>query len=859
MLYFSRAKAAAILLTALVICGLMVPNFIADSTLKSWPAWAQRRLVLGLDLQGGSHILLQVDKGDVQKQRLDTLRDEVRRTLRDARIQWASAPAVRGNSIEVRMAEGADFAAGYAKLRALSQPLGGLLQGQSGRTLDVTDAGDGLVRLTVTEAAMTDRTRQAVEQSIPVIEKRINQLGLVEPTVQRQGIDRILVQVPGLGDPQRLLDIIGKTAKLEFRMVDSSGPEAPDHVAADSEVLEEKRPGQPPIKVVVKKQALVEGVDLTDAQAGFDQQNGQPIVNFKFNSIGARKFGRATTENVGRQFAIVLDNQVISAPVINEPIPGGSGRISGSFTVETANDLAILLRAGALPAKLEPIEQRVVGPGLGQDSIRAGENASIAGAILVVLFMLAVYGLFGLFANIAVTINVAMILGILSFLGATLTLPGIAGIVLTVGIAVDSNVLIYERIREEVRNGRNAISAIDAGFSRALATILDSNITTFIAAAVLFLIGTGPVKGFAVTLGIGILTSLFTAFTLTRLIVAWWVSVVRPRTVNVHLLRIIPEDTHFGFLRFRRFSFPASALLSIVAITLYFTHGLNFGIDFKGGTLMEVQSKSGSADIAKMRSTLGGLDVGEVQLQELREFGGPPNVLIRLAQQPGGEQAQQAAVEKVKNALGDEVNYRRIEVVGPRVSGELLHLGIVGIFAAIGAILVYLWFRFEWQFALGAMIANVHDIVLTLGFMSITQIDFDLTSIAALLTILGYSLNDTVVIYDRIREMLRRYKKMPMTDLLNASINATLSRSIITHLTVALSLLALLLFGGQAIHSFAATMLFGVVLVGTYTSVFIASPILIYLGAGTGRQTSSAADEIAVETPVPGRAPAPAR
>jgi preprotein translocase subunit SecF len=323
----------------------------------------------------------------------------------------------------------------------------------------------------------------------------------------------------------------------------------------------------------------------------------------------------------------------------------------------------------------------------------------------------------------------------------------------------------------------------------------------------------------------------------------------------VRPLRIVPDNTSFDFIRFRRISFPISALLSIVAITLYFTHGLNFGIDFMGGTLIEVQSKEGPADIAGMRSTLNGLGLGEVQLQE---FGGPANVLIRLAQHPGGEQAQQVAVQKVQGALGDGVDYRRVEVVGPRVSGELLYLGIVGIFAAIAAILIYLWFRFEWQFALGAMIANVHDIVLTLGFMSLTQIDFDLTSIAALLTILGYSLNDTVVIYDRIREMLRRYKKMPMTDLLNVSINATLSRSIITHLTVALSLLALLLFGGQAIHSFAATMLFGVVLVGTYTSVFIASPILIYLGVGTGRQ-AGAPEEIAMESPptVPGRSPAP--
>jgi preprotein translocase subunit SecF len=297
-------------------------------------------------------------------------------------------------------------------------------------------------------------------------------------------------------------------------------------------------------------------------------------------------------------------------------------------------------------------------------------------------------------------------------------------------------------------------------------------------------------------------------------------------------LRIVPDDTKFDFVRFRRISFPISAALSIAAILLYFFHGLNFGIDFKGGTLMEVRSKTEAADLAQMRTTIGALGLGEFQLQQ---FGSPQDVLIRISQQAGGEQAQQQAVEKVKAALGEQVEYRRVEVVGPRVSGERLSYGIMGLMLAIGAIFVYLWFRFEWQFALGAMIANVHDLVLTIGYMSLAQIDFDLTSIAALLTILGYSLNDTVVIYDRIREILRRYKRMPMPELLNLSINQTLSRSVITHVTVTLALLALLLFGGQAIHSFTATMIFGVVLVGTYTSIFIAAPILIYLGVGTGR------------------------
>jgi preprotein translocase subunit SecD len=352
--------------------------------------------------------------------------------------------------------------------------------------------------------------------------------------IQRQGTDRILVQVPGLQDPTELKRILGQTAKMEFRMVDSSV--SPDQaqqgrVPADSEVLMSE--SSPKVPYVIKRQVLVSGGDLTDAQPGFDQRTNEPIVSFKFNSSGSRKFAQATSENVGQPFAIILDNKVISAPVIREPITGGSGQISGNFTVQQANELALLLRAGALPAPLTVIEERTVGPGLGQDSIEKGELAAYVGSIMVIVFMLLTYRLFGVFANIAVAINVAMIFGILSLLNATLTLPGIAGIVLTVGIAVDSNVLIYERIREELRGGRNAISAIDAGFRRALSTILDSNITTFIAAAVLFYIGTGPVRGFAVTLGIGIITTVFTAFTLTSLIVAGWVRWKRPKTVPI--------------------------------------------------------------------------------------------------------------------------------------------------------------------------------------------------------------------------------------------------------------------------------------------------------------------------------------
>ncbi len=484
MLYFTRWKALAIILTALAVCLCAVPNFFPEATVKTWPQWAQRHLVLGLDLQGGSHLLLEVDANAVKKDKLDQVRDDVRRVLRENKIVY-TALASRADSVEVRITKDSDLPTALSKLRELSQPLGGLLGSSGQRSLDVSDAGSGLIRLTVPQAAVTDRIRQAVEQSIQIVERRVNELGTVEPLIQRQGNDRILVQVPGLGDPSRLIAILGQTAKMDFRMVDSTV--SPDQALAgrvppDSEVLPSAEASRQPY--VIKKQVLVSGGDLTDAQPGFDQRSGEPIVSFRFNTSGSRKFAQATC-------------------------------------------------AGALPAPLTVIEQRTVGPGLGQDSIQKGELAAYVGSIMVIVFMLVTYRLFGVFANIAVAINVAMIFGVLSLLNATLTLPGIAGIVLTVGIAVDSNVLIYERIREEIRGGRTAISAIDAGFKRALSTILDSNITTFIAAAVLFYIGTGPVRGFAVTLGIGIITTVFTAFELTRLIVAAWVMWKRPSSVPI--------------------------------------------------------------------------------------------------------------------------------------------------------------------------------------------------------------------------------------------------------------------------------------------------------------------------------------
>jgi preprotein translocase subunit SecD len=533
MLHFTRWKALATIAAAALLCLLMLPSVLPPNVTRSLPSFLQRSLVLGLDLQGGSHILLEVDIKAVQKEKVENLRDDVRRILREARIGYTGL-AIQGLAVQVRIREPGEVAEALRRLRELAVPLGGLLSTTSQNEVDVVDAGNGQIRLTVTQAGIAQRIRQAVDQSIEIVRRRVDQLGTVEPSIQRQGADRVLVQVPGLQDPARLKALIGTTAKLTFRFVDlsmSAQQALAGRPPPESEVLMSAEDHATPY--LIEKRVIVTGEDLVDAQPGFDQRTNEPIVTFRFNNAGARRFATATLENVGRPFAIVLDSEVVSAPVIREPITGGSGQISGNFTVQQANDLAILLRAGALPAPLTIIEERTVGAGLGKDSIEAGKIAAYVGSVLVVAFMLLTYGLFGVIASIAVVVNVGMIFGILSVLQATLTLPGIAGIVLTVGMAVDSNVLIYERIREEVRVGRSAIAALDAGFREALRTILDANITTLIAGVILFFIGTGPVRGFALTLSIGILTTMFTAFTLTRLMVATWVRLQRPSTVPI--------------------------------------------------------------------------------------------------------------------------------------------------------------------------------------------------------------------------------------------------------------------------------------------------------------------------------------
>ncbi|PHP67969.1 protein translocase subunit SecDF [Zhengella mangrovi] len=841
MLYFSRWKTILIWLS--VIAGLLfaAPNLVSQSTLDALPDWLpKQKMTLGLDLQGGSHILLKIDRNDIVKDRLAATRDEVRKLLRDESIGYTGLTG-SGKTVQVRIRDAKQVTLAKETLNSLLQPVStGLFGGGSVQEVTMEEPEPGLLRFTLTDAGLDYRTSAALSQSIEVVSRRVNELGTTEPVIQRQGNDRILVQVPGLDDPQRLKDILGQTAKLTFQMVDQSVPV--------QEAIQGRPPAgttvmysndDPPVPYLIEDRVIVSGENLVDAQPTFDQRTSEPVVSFRFDTKGAQRFGQATQQNVGRLFAIILDGHVISAPVIREPILGGSGQISGSFTAQSANDLAVLLRAGALPATLTIIEERTVGPGLGADSVAAGQIAAMIGSVLVLVFMVLAYGLLGVIADIALIANVAMIVALLSVLGATLTLPGIAGIVLTVGMAVDSNVLIYERIREERRNGRSVIQAIDAGFSRALATIVDANVTTLIAAVILFYLGTGPVRGFAVTLAIGILTTVFTAFTFTRWLVAEYVRRRRPKELPGAILHLIPAQTKIPFMWLRRMTFTLSALAAIGSLALFMTVNMNYGIDFKGGSLIEIKAKHDVADVADIRGRLSELNLGDVQVQE---FGDPSEVLIRVEAQGGGENAEQSVISKVRSELEADYDFRRVEVVGPTVSGELARAGTIGVLASLAAILFYIWIRFEWQFAVGAILATMHDVIMTIGFFVITGIEFNLSSIAAILTIVGYSLNDTVVVYDRVRENLRRYRKMPLPQLLDMSMNDTLSRTVMTSLTTLLALLALYYFGGEVIQSFTAAMIFGVV-VGTYSSIFIAAPLLILFSLRSSKAAKGREEE----------------
>lgn len=515
MYKLSRTRIMIIIGICLLGIFFSVPNLMPGKA-ASLPSWWQP-VNLGLDLQGGSNLLLEVKISDVLKERMDLIEDSVRQTLRENKIRYQSLKASPEN-VQVKI----ENLNSRNKAASLFRKLD--------RDYEVTETADGSLTIAYSDVALNALKSKVVDQSIEIVRRRIDELGTKEPVIQRQGVDRIVVQLPGLQNPEYVKTLLGKTAKLSFHLVDSrsSAADARRGMISNTSKLVKGTEGE---TYVLGRKAIVSGEHLVDAQATF--QEGEPVVSFKFDTIGGKKFGEVTKNNIGERLAIVLDNEVISAPTIQSAILGGSGIISGSFTVKSANDLALLLRSGALPAPLEVLEERTVGAGLGADSIRAGEIACVIGLVAVVVFMIAAYGLFGIFTTVAVFTNLFLMLGVLSLIGATLTLPGIAGIILTIGMAVDANVLIFERMREEVKAGRTPRDAADAGFTEAWTTIVDSNLTTLVAAIVLFYFGTGPVRGFAVTLAIGIATSMFTSVTVTRVIISTWLNKAKPTKLPI--------------------------------------------------------------------------------------------------------------------------------------------------------------------------------------------------------------------------------------------------------------------------------------------------------------------------------------
>ena len=527
--FYSRVEQHNDAAKAIEAAGFATPE--QEAALAQWPGWAPSGLMnLGLDLRGGAHLLAEVQVEDVYATRIDGMWPDVRDALRDVRDQVGNVrrqPSLPG-VLRLTISNSAGMAAAVEKIRGLAQPVVSLT-GIGSNDIDIAVEGsDIIVQLSKAEREATDS--RTIQQSLEIIRRRVDEVGTREPTIQRQGTDRILIQVPGIGSATELKELIGTTAKLTFHPVVGRTTDAGADAGARNLLLPSV--DEDGVFYIVEQTPVVSGEDLVDAQPDFDQNN-RPAVSFRFNPSGGRAFGDYTANNIGSPFAIVLDDEVISAPTIQSHIAGGSGIITGSFSVEEATHLAVLLRAGALPAEMTFLEERTVGPELGQDSIDAGRRAAVVGMIAVVIFMIACYGWFGVMANVALAVNMSLLFAALSIIGATLTLPGIAGIVLTMGMAVDANVLIYERIREELRDGKTPGRSIELGFEKAFSAIMDSNVTAILTAVIMFMVGSGAVRGFAVTLGIGILTSMFTAVYVTRFIIGTWMAWQRPKTITV--------------------------------------------------------------------------------------------------------------------------------------------------------------------------------------------------------------------------------------------------------------------------------------------------------------------------------------
>lgn len=841
MMEFSRWKIGLVAFAAIAGLLLSVPNFLTPSARDSIKGFLPTQTVnLGLDLQGGSYLLIEVNTDKLAKDDANNRLEALRSELKNGGVGFSNL-SLNGSVIRVTIDKPEQMKLANDIARKLVQPI---ISAPGTFDMSVSQDGANQLVLTMTSEGIKASAVDAVDSSLVVIRNRLDNTGTKEIIPVRQGFNRIVVEAPGQSDPESLKRIIGKTARLTFQMVDENV--SPSDLAAGlippgTEVL----PSADGVPLAVRKRVIVSGDELEKSSVTTDQMQ-RPAIGFQFDSAGAKKFGLATAQNAGKRFAIILDGEIVSAPVINEPILGGSGIIQGNFAPEEAKELVDILNGGSLKAELKVEEQRTVTAQLGADSVEKGAIATGIAFLCVLIFMLLAYGfLFGGISVVALLVNMVLLVGSMSLMQSTLTLPGIAGLILTLAMAVDANVLIFERMRDEARAGRPVITALDAGFSRAFETILDANITTIVAAIIMFSLGAGPVRGFSVTLVIGTITSVFSAVMVTQVVLSLWYRLKSPKRLPIAddatgekqtawpLIKKLPQKTNFNFVAFAKFAATGSAIAVVVSLFMALypltppCGGLNCGVDFKGGTLLEVNMGAQKADLGTLRAAMNKTGVEDVQVQGTNEA---HRAFIRFETPEGGNASDK--VEEVKAKLKAQfptMSFAKTEVVGAKVSGELLQGGIIALFVAIGLMMIYIWFRFEWQFGLGAVFALFHDVILTFGLFAIFKLPFDLTAVAAILTIIGYSMNDTVVVFDRLRENLRKYKKMPLRELIDLSINETLSRTIITGITAFMALFGLAMIGGEVLFAFSVAMMFGIV-IGTYSSIYVATPVILLWG-----------------------------
>ncbi len=803
----------------------------------------KEKVKLGLDLRGGMHLVLRVQTDDALKAETDRDMEALRRFAAEEGIPGLSTRQTSSDKFELT-----GVPAGK------EDELTKLIEDRFGKERWSWSRDGGRYAFSMTDGNKVTIREQAVSQALTTIRNRIDTFGVSEPVIQRQrGTDRILIQLPGVDDPERVRKLIKNTAFLELRLVDQRAgsavgsreqlealyggriPEDVEVLPQDQRDAEGRLTGQ--TFWAVEKKRLITGRDLRTA-AGTQDDFGQPIVSFSLTPEGARQFGKATGESIGRLLAIVLDGKVQSAPVIRDRI-SDSGQISGSFTQQEVTDLATSLRSGALPAGIESLEERTVGASLGADSIKKGLSAGLVATLLTIVTMFLVYRLTGFNAVAALALNVVLLFGGLAGFGAVLTLPGIAGIVLTIGMAFDANVLVFERIREELKAGKTVRSSIEAGFGKALAAIVDSNITTLVAALFLFQFGTGPVKGFAVTLTVGIIATMIAGVVFSR----WLFDAIgerKARSDKLSIWGLTLPPTSFDFMKTRKLWVGISAAVIVLGlIGILFLSGLNFGIDFTGGTQLVVKFKS-APQADDIRSVLAAQGLGDATIQRIGTAE-ENEVLIRTPVKEGSEEGTANTVTTALRSQFQDFEVRSTENVGPQVGSELRRKGILAVVFSMIGMLFYIWARFELRFGVGALMAVVHDVLVTLGLYAFSGLEFNLTTIAAFLTLVGYSVNDTVVVFDRVRENMRKTPNKPLIDVMNLSLNQTLSRTILTGGATLTACLALMFLGGEVLRGFAFILFVGVV-VGTYSSIYIASPFALLweerFGAGATSERS---------------------